>query len=86
MIESGYPDFRIASWFGVLVPANTPQAVVDVLDQEFMRIMGLEDVRARLQNAGLEPVSDTASAMLARSRRERPVWGEVIQKSGMKID
>jgi len=86
MIESGYPDFRIASWFGVLVPASTPQSIVDVLDHEFVRIMGLEDVRSRLQKAGLEPVSDTASSMLARTRRERVVWGEVIQKTGMKIE
>ena len=86
MIESGYPEFRIASWFGVLAPAKTPQAVVDALDQEFVRIMGLDDIRTRLQQAGLEPVSDTASSMLARARRERVLWGEVIEKTGMKIE
>ena len=86
MIESGYSDFKIASWFGVLVPLKTPPAVVDALDQEFVRIMGQEDVRERLQKAGLEPVSDTASSMLARARRERAVWGDVIQKTGMKIE
>ena len=86
MIESGYPDFRIASWFGVLVPAKTPQAVVDVLDREFVRIMALEDVRARLQKAGLVPVSDTAAAMIARAKGDRALWGGVIEKTGMKVE
>jgi hypothetical protein len=48
--------------------------------------MALEDVRARLQKAGLEPVSDTASSMIARARRDRALGAEVVERAAMKLE
>jgi len=86
MIESGYPDFIVAAWYAVMAPAKTPQAVVTTLDRELVRIMKLDEVRARLEKVGLDPVFDTAAAVIARSKRERKLWAEVIEKSGMKVE
>ena len=86
MIEAGYPDFTILAWYAVMAPAKTPQAVVDALDRELVRIMKMEDVQARLKKAGLDPVFDTAAAVTARAARERKLWTQVIEKSGMKAE
>ncbi|MCC6474037.1 MAG: tripartite tricarboxylate transporter substrate binding protein [Burkholderiales bacterium] len=86
MIESGYANFTMTPWFGLLAPAKTPQAVVDALYRELARIMAMDDVRARLRKAGLDPVADTAAAMSARAARDRALWTEVIEKTGMKVE
>ena len=86
MIEAGYPDFTVVAWYAVMAPAKTPQAVVDTLDRELVRIMKMEDVQARLKKAGLDPVFDTAASVIARSARERKLWTQVIEKSGMKAE
>jgi len=86
MIEAGFPDFTVMAWYAVMAPAKTPQAVVDTLDRELVRIMKQEDVQARLKNAGLDPVFDTAASVIARSARERKLWTRVIEKSGMKAE
>ena len=86
MIEAGYPDFTVVAWYAVMAPAKTPQAVVDALDRELVRIMKMEDVRARLEKASLDPVFDTAASVIARSAQERKRWTQVIEKSGMKAD
>lgn len=86
MVELGYPKFNVVAWYCVLVPAKTPQAIVDALDSELVRIMQLPDVRERLAKASLDPVWDSAKAALARAREERKMWAEVIEKTGMKME
>jgi tripartite-type tricarboxylate transporter receptor subunit TctC len=39
MIEAGVPNYDVASWFGVMVPAKTPGAVVEKINREVQRIL-----------------------------------------------
>ena len=53
MIESGYPDFEINGWSGVVTTAGTPSAIVARLESEIRRALSQPQVVAAYENAGL---------------------------------
>src|SRR5258706_242839 len=59
MPEAGLADFEITSWFGLLVPAGTPRAMVGRLNAETVKVLGREDVKGALAAQGLEVAPST---------------------------
>ena len=45
MAESGVPEFDVSPWWGVFLPANVPQPVVDKLESWFNQFVAMEDTR-----------------------------------------
>ena len=85
--ESGMKDFRLDSWYGVLLPAGTPQPIVDRLAKEIHAIVVTDDYRARLANAGLEPVVDSTPAGFQKQiSDEIAMFGKIIRANGLSID
>ncbi len=53
MIESGYPDFEINGWSGVVTTAGTPSAILLRLESEIRKALSQPQVVAAYENAGL---------------------------------
>ena len=53
MIESGYPDFEINGWSGVVTTGGTPGAILLRLESEIRRALSQPQVVAAYENAGL---------------------------------
>ena len=84
--ESGLPGFDINTWFGVFVPAKTPQPIVDRLHAEFTRALAMPDVRQKMVDLGAEPVGSTPAEFAAYIRSEKDKYARVIKASGAKVD
>lgn len=84
--EAGLPKFESLTWNGILVPAGTPIEIVHRLNREIDAILKMPDVKARLNNAGLEPVGGSAEAFQALMASEARKWSEIIKKTGAKLD
>lgn len=54
LAEAGVAGYRWDSWFGFLAPAQTPPAIVKVLNREIVRIVDLPDVKKRWESLGAE--------------------------------
>ncbi|GAA5232377.1 tripartite tricarboxylate transporter substrate binding protein [Verticiella sediminum] len=83
--EAGAPGFEGSSWFGIVAPAQTPPAVIAKLNEEFVRIMNLPDIKTRFLSEGVEPVGDTPEQFAATMRDESARWGKVIKDMGITI-
>lgn len=59
LAEAGVAGYRWDSWFGLLAPAQTPLAIVKVLNREIVRIVDLPDVKKRWESLGAEAMSLT---------------------------
>jgi len=57
LAESGLPGFDLTTWWGVMAPAGTPDAVVERLAGEINRAMGLPDIKERFAAMGSEAPS-----------------------------
>ena len=86
LAEQGVKGFESGTWQGLLVPANTPPAVVAKLGAELTRIIRSPEVRERLVSQGAEGYTMTPAEFSTFFERERKTWSSVVAQSGVKLD
>ncbi|MGA0571368.1 Bug family tripartite tricarboxylate transporter substrate binding protein [Variovorax sp. VNK109] len=74
------------AWFGISMPAKTPQPVVDRLETEITRIITAPDVQARLIELGMTPMGVGRKEFGAFLRSETDRWGPVIKAANIQIE
>ena len=84
--EAGYPDILGDSWVGVLVPAGTPNEIIDLLHREMVTILALPDVKERLPSLGFEVVASTPGEFATQIKAEIESWAKVIRAANIKQD
>lgn len=84
--EQGLAGFEAYAWQGLVVPAGTPQDVIAKLNSALLTALDSTTVRARLQILGLEAIPGSPAQMSKYAADERAKWGQVIRKSGIKVD
>jgi tripartite-type tricarboxylate transporter receptor subunit TctC len=85
-IAETVPGYEAYTWFGVLVPAGTPQPVVERLSRECMKILQSDEIRKRFAEVGAEPVGGTPQQFADFMAAETIKWAKVIKASGARID
>ena len=86
IVEEGYPDLTVATWFGLLVPAGTPPGIVQRINGEVMKAMQSPDVLAKYRSMGVDPVAPhgpNVFGKLLRSEVDR--WGKVIRDAHVTV-
>ena len=83
--ESGLKGFDMTTWWGLMAPAKTPQAVVDRLAAECAR--ALPELQDRWRAMGSELPSVPAPAeFTAFVERERKLYADLVKRSGATAD
>jgi len=85
MAEAGYPGQEGDTPQALVVPAGTPQAIVDVLYRELMKVMQSAEVKQKLGLAGLEVVASSPQELATVIKDDGAKWGKVIREAGIKI-
>jgi len=86
IIESGVPGYVVSPWFGVLVPARTPQAIISTLHREIVKVLRTPAIRERFSTEGVDPVGDTPEHFGAYIKEELVKWGKVVADTGMRAE
>ena len=67
--EAGYPNAAYLPWYGIYVPAKTPDAIVARIHEEINKALGSSEVQQRLERADIPgkpmPLEDLAALMKA---------------------
>src|SRR5262245_49077542 len=84
MAESGYPGFEAVPWFGLMAPAGTPAAIVELVHRETVKVLAQADVRKKMNDLGLDVIGGTPAEFAAAIERETPRWAKVIKQAGIK--
>ena len=84
--ESGLPQYESISWWGIVVPAGTPQAIVERLNKETRRIMSLPEVAKLVLTLGAEPWTSTPQEFLDYIKQETALYARIIKDAGIKIE
>jgi tripartite-type tricarboxylate transporter receptor subunit TctC len=84
--EQGYPGFETSQWYGIIVPAKTPDAIVKKLAEEIGKATRSADVLDRFRSDGTIAVGSTPAEFSEFIRKEQARWGEVVRKSGVKAE
>jgi len=86
MVEAGIPDQESDTLQGVLVPAGTPKAIVDLLHDEIAKAVADPAIKKRLAELGFEPVVNTPAEFTAQIKEEIEKWGKVIRAANIKVE
>lgn len=86
LAESGMPGFEVGAWQGVMVPAKTPQPIVQRLNAELLKALQNAEVKEKLAQQGAEPLGSTPAEYGAYVRNEIDRWGKLVQQAGVKAE
>ncbi len=82
--ESGYPEFVMLNWYGILVPAGTPRAAIQRLNASIVAALKTPEVQARLVTAGVDAAPSTPEELEAWVRRDIARYRHMIELTGAK--
>lgn len=85
-VESGYPDFVVDSWVGLLAPAGLPPAIATRLNQELQAVLNDPEARAKLATLGIEATPGSAAEFRDEMTRDLARYGQVVKAANIKID
>lgn len=86
LVESGFPDFDIDSWTGVMVTGGTPQPVVERVAAELQTIVAMPDVAAAFGRLGMAVRFAGPRAFANFFDGEIKRWGVAVKFSGAQAD
>ena len=82
--EAGLPGYYAASWYGLMVPAGTPNSTIDILAKQIGTIMRVPEVKEKMLAQGFEPVGDTPAQFGKFISEEILRWEQVVKRAGIK--
>ncbi len=86
LAESGMTGFEAGAWQGVMVPAKTPDAIVERLNAELMKALRNPGVLEKLRVQGTEPLGSTPKAYGEYIQSEIKRWAGVVKSTGVSLD
>ncbi len=82
--EKGLPSYVASTWYGMLAPARTPPAIVQLLNTTLKKVLLDPAVKTQLLSQGLEPVTNTPEEFSRYILEDQIKWAKVVNDSGAK--
>jgi tripartite-type tricarboxylate transporter receptor subunit TctC len=84
--ELGFPGFDVSSWYGIVAPLGTSPEIVDRLHREFVAVLALPEVRARLVEMGMEIVGNTPGQFAVEIKADVARWAPIVEAIGLRSE
>jgi tripartite-type tricarboxylate transporter receptor subunit TctC len=84
--EAGVRDYEAGSWYGILAPAGTDRAIVDILAREIAAATQSQEIQDRLNNEAVIPIGSSPAQFAAHIKKEHARVAQVVKSSGAKFD
>jgi tripartite-type tricarboxylate transporter receptor subunit TctC len=82
--ESGYPEFVLLNWYGILAPAGTPREAIARLNGAIVEGLGTPAVVERLSGVGVDPAPSTPEGLESWVRKDIERYRRIIELTGAK--
>lgn len=80
------PGFDASGWFALYMPAGTPGAIVNRMNQAANRVLQMPEVQKAYAAVGAEVVGGSPDKLKEQVRLELAKWSELIRQTGMKAE
>jgi tripartite-type tricarboxylate transporter receptor subunit TctC len=81
--EQGYENFIVKLWYGILAPAATPPAIIGRLNSELVKALNSADLRKRLTDGGVEPLTSTPEEFARFIAAETPRYAKIVKDANI---
>jgi tripartite-type tricarboxylate transporter receptor subunit TctC len=86
MIESGIKDFATVSFFGLVVKAGTPDALVARLNAAVNQSLAAPEARTALAKLSLDVSPGSSAEFASYLARERDKWEEIARLAHVEVE
>ena len=86
VVESGFPNFEVVSWYGVFLPAKTPEAVVNQLSRAIHVSLSDKELLQRLSKDGATAIGSTPQEFAEFFSADKAKWQKVASKLNITLD
>jgi tripartite-type tricarboxylate transporter receptor subunit TctC len=86
LAEQGYAEAQVTPWFGLVVPAATPQPVVERISKALDAAVSTAEVQQKLDIAGCEPRRAPLAHFADLIKADVALWGRVVREAGITAD
>ena len=83
MTEVGVAGFETYNWFGLFVPAGTPEAIINQLNRELVQALKDPAMQSWMQSRGSEAMSSSPEEFAAYIRKDVEKWARVVKAVGL---
>ena len=84
--EAGLPNLSSTGWFGLFAPAGTPQAVIDKIQRDTVRVLAETEIKARLYVQGMRPVGNSQADFSKALKAENANWATVVKERRIAVN
>lgn len=84
--ESGVPDFELVTWYAAVVPAGTPDAIIEKLNAAFNDALQDKEIAQRLGEMGFQIGGGTPEELATLMATEADKWGAVVRDANITLD
>lgn len=86
MDEAGVRGFEASTWAGLLMPAGTPQPIIDRFYADLQKIYAQPDMKQRMATGGFDAIGSSPKEFAAYLDLEVARWEKVIREAGIKAE
>ena len=83
--EVGMPGFAAVSWYALMAPAGTPDAIIAKLREGTISAINAPEAKAALEAQGAQPVGNTPAELAAVIAADTARWAKVIRDADIKL-
>jgi tripartite-type tricarboxylate transporter receptor subunit TctC len=84
--SQGVKDVDASNWTLLLAPKGTPQAIVDKLNAEVVKILNMADVKERFAGGGVDTIPSTGAELDARVKKTAAQLLVIVEKAKIRPD
>lgn len=84
--ESGLNDFSVATWWGLVAPAGTPEAEIKKLNEAFVAAMNSDKAKERFAGLLITPIPSSPEAFDQLMQEERTRYKQIVEDAGARVD
>ncbi len=84
--EEKIAEIDASNWTALLAPKRTPQAIIERLNAEIVKILSMPDVRDRFAAGGVVTIPSSPAELDARIKRELAGYRAIVQKANIHVD
>lgn len=84
MIEAGMPGYDYSSWYGLLMPAGTPDARIAAMNGHLRNAVSQSDIAARLAGLGADIIVSSSEDFDMHLRAELARWVRAVEEGALR--
>lgn len=84
--ESGYKGFESVQWYGILVPAGTPESVIKRIQEESYKALRTPAVAERFASEDAVIGGGSPAEFAALIAQQQRVWKDVVTRANIRVD